>query len=155
LNETWGSSVWPEIDEMNLDELQDVTYMGIRLGEIVEIPVKWFLLGETLSKDPLAMITYRKFLRSARAITDSLVVQIDKYKPTQVVMLNGLFLFEAILWDLCRLRGISVVTYERSFIIDSFVVFYLVAYIPDYIKCNANITLLQPSRHAVPETLRT
>lgn len=121
LSDSWGSTNWPEIDDMNLEELRQVTYMGIPLGEIVEIPVKWFLLGETLSKDPLAMITYRKFLRSARAITDSAAEQIDNYQPTQVVMLNGLFLFEAIIWELCRVRGISVVTYERSFILDSFV----------------------------------
>jgi hypothetical protein len=120
LSDTWGLTNWPEIDDMNLEELRQVTYKGIPLGEIVEIPVKWFLLGETLSEDPLAMITYRKFLRSARAITDSAADQIDNYQPTQVVMLNGLFLFEAIIWELCRVREISIVTYERSFILDSF-----------------------------------
>jgi hypothetical protein len=121
LSESWGSMNWPEIDDMNLEQLRQVAYMDIPLGEIVEIPVKWFLLGETLSKDPLAMITYRKFLRSARAITDSAAAQLDNYQPTQVVMLNGLFLFEAIIWELCRIREIPVVTYERSFILDSFV----------------------------------
>ena len=36
-------------------------------------------------------------------------------------MLNGLFLFEAIVWELCKQRSIPVVTYERGFILDSFV----------------------------------
>jgi hypothetical protein len=33
-----------------------------------------------------------------------------------VVLCNGLFLFEAVVWALCRQRGIPVVTYERGLI---------------------------------------
>lgn len=121
LSLNWGESAWPEIDNLSLDELKNVTYKGLALGSLVEIPVKWFLLGETLSEDPLGTSTYRTFLRSAKLIADSAVVAIDEYQPDQVLMLNGLFLFESIIWEICRLRNISVVTYERSFILDSFV----------------------------------
>ena len=121
LSLNWGESAWPEIDNLSLDELKNVTYKGLPLGSLVEIPVKWFLLGETLSEDPLGTSTYRTFLRSAKLIADSAVVAIDEFQPDQVLMLNGLFLFESIIWEICRLRNISVVTYERSFILDSFV----------------------------------
>ena len=121
LSDQWGSTNWPELDNMNLEDLKSVSYRGLPLGSLVEIPVKWFLLGETLEKDPLATSTYRMFLKSARAITDAAESAIDSFLPTQVLLLNGLFLFESIIWEICRSKNISVVTYERAFIIDTFV----------------------------------
>ena len=117
----WGSTNWPELDNMNLDDLKKVSYNNLPLGRLVEIPVKWFLLGEALDQDPLATSTYRMFLKSARAIADAAESGIDKFQPTQVLLLNGLFLFESIIWEICRQKNISVVTYERAFIIDTFV----------------------------------
>jgi len=121
LSDQWGSAHWPEIDDMNLDELKNVNYKGLPLGSLVEIPVKWFLLGETLNQDPLGTSTYRMFLKSARAITDAAESAINNFQPTQVLLLNGLFLFESIIWNICRQKNISVVTYERAFVIDTFV----------------------------------
>jgi hypothetical protein len=46
---------------------------------------------------------------------------IDEFAPTQVLLLNGLFLFESIVWELCKMRDIDVISYERSFILDTFV----------------------------------
>jgi hypothetical protein len=106
---------------MSLDELIKIEYNGFKLGFIVNIPVKWFLLRETLSEDPIAVSTYRSFLRSARAILASTEKAIDEFLPTQVLLLNGLFLFESIIWEVCRSKGIPVVTYERAFILDTFV----------------------------------
>ena len=121
LSDHWGSTNWPELDNMNLDDLKKVSYNNLPLGRLVEIPVKWFLLGETLDQDPLATSTYRMFLKSARAIADAAESGIEKFQPTQVLLLNGLFLFESIIWEICRQKNISVVTYERAFIIDTFV----------------------------------
>jgi hypothetical protein len=112
---------WPELDTMSLDELAAVSYAGLDLGKLVEIPAKWFLLADELSEDPLGMPTFRSFLRSARAIVDRANAALDSIRPDQVVMLNGLFLFESIVWGLCKQRSIPVVTYERGFILDSFV----------------------------------
>ena len=121
LSDHWGSTNWPELDNMNLDDLKKVSYNNLPLGSLVEIPVKWFLLGETLDQDPLATSTYRMFLKSARAIAEAAESRIEKFQPTQVLLLNGLFLFESIIWEICRQKNISVVTYERAFIIDTFV----------------------------------
>lgn len=116
----WGEAAWSELDNLSLRELRDVEYKGLPLGSLVEIPVKWFLLGETLSEDPLGTATYRKFLISARSIVDAAERMIDEFAPTQVLLLNGLFLFESIVWELCKKRDIDVVSYERSFILDTF-----------------------------------
>jgi hypothetical protein len=40
---------------------------------------------------------------------------LDEFEPDTVLLLNGLFLFEAVAWEVCRRRGIDVVTYERAF----------------------------------------
>ncbi len=121
LSANWGESKWPELDNMSLFELTNIEYKGYKLGLLVDIPVKWFLLEETLSEDPIAISTYRSFLRSARAIVDSAEKAIDDFAPTQVLLLNGLLLFESIIWEISRSKGISVVTYERAFILDTFV----------------------------------
>ena len=116
----WGETDWTELDNLSLRELREVEYKGLPLGALVEIPVKWFLLGETLAEDPLGTATYRKFLISARSIVDAAERMLDEFAPTQVLLLNGLFLFESIVWELCKLRNIDVVSFGRSFILDTF-----------------------------------
>jgi glycosyltransferase involved in cell wall biosynthesis len=111
---------WPEIDELSIGDLRAVEHAGIPVGRLVEIPVKWFLLADAIDDDPLGPITYRHFLRSARAILDRAAALLDDVRPDQVLMLNGLFLFESMVWELCKQRRIPVVTYERGFILDSF-----------------------------------
>ena len=122
LADGWGNeSFWPELDLLNLEELREVEWGGLPLGKLVDIPVKWFLMGESLSEDPLGTLTYRKFLRSARKIAASARSIIDTNQPEQVVLLNGLFLFESIIIEICRERNISFITYERALMLDTFV----------------------------------
>jgi hypothetical protein len=94
---------------------------GLPLGQLVDIPVKWFLMGESVQSDPLGANTYRAFLRSARRIAEAATAAIDLHQPDQVLLLNGLFLFESIVAELCRQRGLSFVTYERALMLDTFV----------------------------------
>lgn len=106
---------WPELDELRRDELVHAEDGDLPLGALVDIPVKWFLCAGELGDDPLAGITTRAFLRSARRIATALKRALDAWKPDTVVLLNGLFLFESIAWAICRQREIDVVTYERAF----------------------------------------
>ncbi len=106
---------WPELEELSRASLLDVESGGLPLGRLVDIPVKWFLCAGELHDDPLAGLTTRAFLRSARRIAAAIDDALDAWLPDTVVMLNGLFLFEAIMWAVCRRRGIDVVTYERAF----------------------------------------
>jgi hypothetical protein len=112
---------WPELDELSLAELEAVEHLGVPLGRLVAIPVRWFLMRDDLGEDVLAALTYRRFLRSARAILRAVRVALDREAPDVVVLCNGLFLFEAITWAACRERGIPVVTYERGFIQETLV----------------------------------
>ena len=106
---------WPELDGLSTTELADATWRGVPVGRLVQIPVRWFLMRESIDADPLGPLTIRRFLRSARAIVDGGEKLLDAVSPDVVVALNGLFLFESILGELCRARGIDVVTYERGF----------------------------------------
>lgn len=106
---------WPELDELSRPELANVVEDGVPLGELVAIPVRWFLCAADVEDDPLAGFATRAFLRSARRIARAAARALDDATPDVVVLLNGLFLFEAIVWELCRQRGIDVVTYERAF----------------------------------------
>lgn len=120
LSDRSGSSMWPELDTMSLPELRDVECYGLPLGRLVEVPVKWFLLADNLALDPIGPTTYRMFLREARRILRQLELALDERAPDSVLMLNGLFLFESLARELCQRRGIRVATYERGFIIDTF-----------------------------------
>ena len=110
-----SDAAWPEIDTLGRRELLDVEFDGLPLGRLVDIPVKWFLCAGEIGHDPLAGLTTRAFLRSARRIAVAVEAALDAWEPDTVVMLNGLFLFEAVTWAVCRRRGIDVVTYERAF----------------------------------------
>jgi hypothetical protein len=119
ITEGWADDdpgAWPELDEVSAAALASIQDSGLPLGEMVEIPAKWFLMGARIEDDPLGPITIRRFLRSARRVVKGISAALDRVQPDVVVLLNGLFFFEAIAWELCRRRDIDVVTYERGFI---------------------------------------
>jgi len=114
---------WPELDTIPLDGLAAVqTPEGAPVGALTEIPVKWFLMRTDLENEPLAAPTWRAFLRSARRIERGVEAALDRLQPDVVMLLNGLFLFESVAWEVCRRRGIDVVTYERGMIKETLVV---------------------------------
>lgn len=115
-------ATWAELDEISLAALRDVVDAdGMAYGRLTEIPVKWFLMRSSTGDDPLAPSTWRAFLRSARRIGAGMSAALDRIRPDTVLLCNGLFLFEAIAGELCRRRGIDVVTYERGFIKETLV----------------------------------
>ena len=107
---------WPELDQLAIRELRDVESDGVPLGRLVWIPALWFLCSSDVEHDPAAGITLRRFLRAGRRIQTALTRMLDRAEPDAIVLLNGLFLFEAIASELARQRGIPVLSYERGFI---------------------------------------
>ena len=123
LSRHWGDDDgdWPELDEVPVSELEDVVFDGLPLGRLVSIPLRWFLCAAALEDDPLSGQIGRAFLRSARRIAIAVARVLDEVRPDSVLLLNGLFLFEAIAWEQCKRRGIDVVTYERAFLKETLV----------------------------------
>lgn len=117
----WDDGSWPELDVLGLHELQEVVHEALPLSELTAIPIRWFLMAGDIDHDPLAPVTTRRFLRSARRIARATARVLDAVRPDVVVCTNGLFLFEAITIALCRARGIDYVTYERGLIKETLV----------------------------------
>ncbi len=107
---------WPALDELSIADLAGVQADGLDLGDLTRIPVSWFLMRASLDDDPLAPSTWRALLRSARRVARGFRAALDRVQPDVVVLLNGMFMFDAVAWAICRERGIDVVTYERGFI---------------------------------------
>lgn len=112
---TGTEPAWPELDGLGLDELRAVTCDGLPLGELVEPAVCWYLCSTDLERDPIGARTLRAFLRSGAAVADQLDAALGRLQPETVVLLNGMFLFEAIARSLCERRGIEVISYERGY----------------------------------------
>ena len=106
----------PEVDEIGLADLERFEKGDLPLGALTAIPVRWFLMNSHLDDDPLAPATVRSFLRAADRVGRGVAETLDNVRPDVVLLLNGLFFFEAITWELCRRQGIDVVTYERGFL---------------------------------------
>lgn len=106
---------WPELDHLSSTELNEVELDGLPLGKLVQVPSKWFLLASRADWDPLSPQMTRKFLISARRVATALHQIFDEFQPDTVVMLSGLFSFEAVALAICKQRGIDGVTYERTY----------------------------------------
>lgn len=112
---------WSELAGKSTDEMASMPYDGLDLGDLVGIPVRWFLLNARLEDDPLGEPTMRAFLTSARRVARGFRASIDRWRPDTVFMLNGLFFFEGIARAICEEEGIDVVTYERTYRSNAFV----------------------------------
>lgn len=122
IREGWESDDpggWPELDELGLEQLLEVEDGGLPLGRLIDIPLRWFLMKSAIDDDPLAALTARRLLRSARRIARGVTASLDRLQPEVVLLLNGLFLFEAVAGALCGRRDIDFVTYERGFLPDT------------------------------------
>ena len=90
-----------------LGELIDVAWHDLPLGQLVDIPLRWFLMRSLLDDEPLAPLTARRFLRSARRVVVGLERAFDEIQPDVLLVLNGLFFFEAIASAMAAQRGIQ------------------------------------------------
>jgi len=106
----------PELDAMVLADLEQFERGDLPLGALTAIPARWFLLNSQLEGDPLAPGTVRDFLRAGELVARGVTRVVEDVEPDVVLLLNGLFFFESIAWEVCRQKGIDVVTYERGFL---------------------------------------
>lgn len=145
LSDFWnGGEDWPELDSISADDLLDVTADGLPIGRLAEIPTKWFLLTTKITEDPIGPSTTRAFLRSTRRTARVMRQLLDEVSPDVVVVLNGLFLFEAVTMALCRERGIDVVNYERGFLKET------LFFARDNLACSGDVSDVWPRFREVP-----
>lgn len=121
------------VDEKNIKEADEIVkkieennyrnfvYNGLNIGKYAETSVQWFLCGGKLKDDLRTKKIYREFLRSSILIAKTAERMLDNVKPDLIIMLNGLFFAERIMWETAKAKKIPVVTYERGFIIDTVV----------------------------------
>ncbi|MDH3705371.1 MAG: hypothetical protein OES57_04855 [Acidimicrobiia bacterium] len=103
------------LERLSVDELASVTYKDVPVGELMQIPTRWFLLASKADLDPLHPMMLRRFLSSARRVVDGVERALDTVRPDVVVMLSGLFSFESVVLAMCQARGIEAITYERTY----------------------------------------
>jgi len=105
----------------SVHECEEFVDDGLPVGRLVRISVAWFLARGSLPDNDKVLDTYRRFLVSGQVLHRAFDRLLDRARPDRVVLLNGTFFAEAILFELCRRRGLPVVTYERGFSADSLV----------------------------------
>jgi hypothetical protein len=135
---------WPELDSVPSHALLDVEADGLPIGRLAEIPTKWFLLTTKIAEDPIGPSTTRAFLRSTRQTARAMRQVLDEVSPDVVLVLNGLFLFEAVTIALCQERAIDVVNYERGFLRET------LFFARDSLACFGDVTDVWPRFRDVP-----
>lgn len=103
------------LEKLSIDDLATVEYRGVPIGELMQVPTRWFLLASRADLDPLHPMLFRRFLTSAQRMVDGFDRALEEIRPDVVVMLSGLFSFESVALAMCRARGVEVITYERTY----------------------------------------
>ncbi len=109
------------VDGLRYEDYDEFRYLGLPLGRLVATSVLWFLCSGLIGQDQHSRDIHRKFLISGVIMAKACRAMLDKIQPDTVVLLNGLFFPERILWETAQARGIPVVTYERGFLINTLV----------------------------------
>lgn len=101
-------------DLWDFEALRGDMWRGVAVGEIAFRTARWFLLNSAVTTDPLGPTTVRQFVKVARHLVDQSIEILDRVRPDAIFMLNGKFLFEAIVSEIAERRNIRVISYERG-----------------------------------------
>jgi len=100
------------IRDKSLEQLAQVEYEGIPLGQIVLPALRWRLRVHNLLDDETTRTLYREFILSAWNVASEFTALLDSIDPQAVLVFNGQFFPEATVRWLCIQRGIRVITHE-------------------------------------------
>lgn len=103
------------VDGKSFQELEALEYDGLAVGQFALISTRWFSIRSTLMDIEEHMTRYRLFVLESILMAIAAKRMFASFRPSCVIMLNGLFAAEQTMWAVARRAGIRVVTYERGF----------------------------------------
>ncbi len=109
---TPDTSLENEIKTLSLAGLNQFTYGGFPLGDIVLPSLRWILRRYNLTDDETTRTIYKDYLRSASSLATVFEATLSELQPAAVVVFNGQFFPEAIVKYLTRKHGIRVISHE-------------------------------------------
>ncbi len=127
-DESWLEEGKGLISDLELSDLVTVKYDSLSIGELVRPSVCHFCRLEDIEKygadDPRVVEIYKNFLIWAVVMINVCKKVLDHYKPEVVVMINGLFMTERMMFELTKRNGIRSVIIETGYAPDSLVVLH-------------------------------
>ncbi len=109
--ETWAD--FHAFDQQpSLESLRSVEYGQLKIGELCFPSLAWALRRNTLPDTPAVRNLYRRYLRSAINIAQSVETYFEETRPRAVVLFNGVTFPEAIVKQMAKRKGIPVLTHE-------------------------------------------
>jgi len=100
------------IRERTLEQLKQVEFDGIPLGQIVLPALRWRLRIHNLVDNEMTRTLYREFILSAWNVARSFSALLRTTDPQAVLVFNGQFFPESTVRWICIQRGIRVITHE-------------------------------------------
>ena len=100
------------LQDRTLEDLLNLEFQGIPLGELVTPSLRWVLRRHHLMDDEATRFLCRQFLQSAWGVTRQMKVLLKDVDPQAVVVFNGTFYPEACARWVARQEGIRVVSHE-------------------------------------------
>jgi len=102
------------LESYSLDELSDLVYQGINIGELCTSSVRWTLRRHNLDSDLRSTRLLREYIRGGMNIVDTLQRLLQEQELHSMVVFNGVFYPEAIARAVALQKGLPVVAYEIS-----------------------------------------
>ncbi len=108
-----------KITNLDIDELQSYIHEGVPLGRMARITLRWSLRKFTLENNKEVVESYRELIRLGYKFFKYFKDLLQREKPDVVLLFNGLFLPERILFYVAQSQDIPVVTWEGGWLPDT------------------------------------
>jgi len=101
-----------QIANLDLHQMQSVSFGGFALGELVLPGLRWALRRNDLVDDEGTRLLMREYILSAHNVGREFDDYLESAKPQAVVVFNGIMFPEAVARQVAQQRGVRVITHE-------------------------------------------
>ncbi len=101
-----------QIEDLNLQQLQDVSFDGLPLGKLVLPGLRWALRRNDLVNDEGTRLLMREYILSAHNMALEFDAYLESVIPQAVAVFNGIMFPEAVARQVSQKRGVRVITHE-------------------------------------------